>query len=81
MNNSALTETYATTFSITGATDLGSNKWALNNGGITYTFDEATGALSITAVPEPSTYGLIGAGSLALFAAVRRRRKLAGKAA
>jgi hypothetical protein len=35
----------------------------------------------VSAVPEPSTYGLIGAGALAAVAVVRRRRKLAGKAA
>ena len=34
-----------------------------------------------TAVPEPSTYGLLGAGALAAVAFVRRRRKFAGKAA
>jgi fibronectin-binding autotransporter adhesin len=33
------------------------------------------GTLNFTAVPEPSTYGLIGAGALALVAAVRRRRR------
>ncbi len=41
----------------------------------------ANGVLSFTAVPEPSTYGLIGAGTLAAVAFVRRRRKLAGKVA
>lgn len=40
-------------------------------------FDNATGLLSITAVPEPSTYGLLGAGALAAVAFVRRRRRLA----
>ena len=35
----------------------------------------------VTAVPEPSTYGLIGAGALAGFAFVRRRRRHAGKVA
>lgn len=36
---------------------------------------------TVTAVPEPSTYGLMGAGALAAAAIVRRRRKHAGKAA
>ena len=36
--------------------------------------------LTATAVPEPSTYGLLGAGALAAVAFVRRRRKFAGKA-
>jgi fibronectin-binding autotransporter adhesin len=45
------------------------------------TFDNATGNLNFAAVPEPSTYGLIGAGALAAVAFVRRRRKLAGKVA
>ncbi len=37
------------------------------------------GTLSFSAVPEPSAYGLIGAGALAAVAFVRRRRKLSGK--
>lgn len=36
--------------------------------------------ISVTAVPEPSTYGLMGAGALAAVAIVRRRRKDAGAA-
>lgn len=39
------------------------------------------GNLVVSAVPEPSTYGLIGAGALAAVAFVRRRRKAAGIAA
>jgi hypothetical protein len=34
-----------------------------------------------TAVPEPSTYGLIGAGALALAALLRRRRQPSAAAA
>ena len=39
------------------------------------TFNNSTGTLSFAAVPEPSTYGLIGAGALAALSVVRRRRK------
>jgi len=39
-------------------------------------FDNATGQLLFTAVPEPSTYGLLGAGALAALAMVRRRRAI-----
>lgn len=38
-------------------------------------FDNASGNLVFTAVPEPGTYGLLGAGALAGVAFVRRRRK------
>ena len=49
---------------------------AVNSGSTTMTVDNFT----TTAVPEPSTYGLMGAGALAA-AAVRRRRKNAKLAA
>ena len=39
------------------------------------------GIAGVSAVPEPSTYGLIGAGALAGAAFVRRRRRHAGKVA
>jgi hypothetical protein len=46
-----------------------------------FTLSGNNALLTVTAVPEPSEYGLIGAGALAAVAFVRRRRKLAGKAA
>ena len=42
-------------------------------------YDQPTGALTITAVPEPSTYGF-GLGAIALAAAAIRRRKRQAKA-
>lgn len=48
-----------------------------NNAANVATFDATTGSLVFTAVPEPSTYGLMGAGALAVAAFVRRRRQRA----
>lgn len=38
-------------------------------------FNNATGVITFTAVPEPSIYGLLGAGALAGVAFVRRRKR------
>ncbi|MEK0437030.1 MAG: hypothetical protein RLZZ233_1, partial [Verrucomicrobiota bacterium] len=54
-------------FTYTGGTASDASLWALN-------FDTANGAITLTAVPEPSTYGF-GLGALALAAAALRRRK------
>lgn len=56
------------TFSITG---YDTTNWLAS-------LNAATGQLSFSTVPEPSAYGLIGAGSLAAAAFVRRRRRVAG---
>lgn len=44
---------------------------------VNYSAAFSQGVLTVTAVPEPATYGLLGAGALAGVAVVRRRRKLA----
>ena len=54
-------------FTITGYDNVGYIASLSNAGVLSFT----------TAVPEPSTYGLIGAGALAAVAFVRRRRKTA----
>ncbi len=52
--------------------------WTLDSGQQTLTFDQTTGDLSITAVPEPSTYAaLLGAAALGLAAWRRRTRRVA----
>lgn len=56
----------------------GTATWANNLGGATYSLDNA-GNISVSAIPEPSTYGLMGAGALAAVSLIRRRR-LAAKA-
>ena len=62
----------ASTFTVTGWTDLGGDKWSFVQGSSTYVFDEATGI--VTAVPEPAAWGLMGVGLLTLTAVWRRRR-------
>ncbi|MGI9110488.1 MAG: autotransporter-associated beta strand repeat-containing protein, partial [Opitutales bacterium] len=54
-------------FTYTGGTASAASLWAID-------FNTANGAITLTAVPEPSTYGL-GLGALALAAAAIRRRK------
>lgn len=74
VNNATLTETYSGTFAVGGGFSDGDNDnvWTFTNGsGIEYSFAEATGTLSVTAVPEPSIALLGGLGVLGL---LRRRR-------
>jgi autotransporter-associated beta strand protein len=60
-------------FTYTGGTASAASLWAID-------FNTANGAITLTAVPEPSTYG-IGLGALALAAAaIRRRRRQEKKA-
>ncbi|MFZ0616618.1 MAG: PEP-CTERM sorting domain-containing protein, partial [Chthoniobacterales bacterium] len=46
--------------------------WSGSNAGVTYQFSDSTGKLTVQAVPEPSTYALLGLGVLALLVACRR---------
>ncbi|TXI84091.1 MAG: PEP-CTERM sorting domain-containing protein, partial [Cupriavidus sp.] len=73
---SLLAETFSSTFSVYTSTNLtnpwteNANVWTYVNGGVTYSFSEATGIL--TAVPEPTTALLFGGGLMVLL--LRRRR-------
>jgi MYXO-CTERM domain-containing protein len=59
-------------FAYTGDTASDAGLWMIN-------FNDTTGAITLTAVPEPSTYGF-GLGALALAAAAIRRRRQTKKA-
>ena len=65
---STITETFGSTFTVAGWTDMGSY-WTTSANGTTYSFDEITGVL---AIPEPSTGALL-LGGLGLLLGLRRR--------
>jgi len=71
------TATYGATFSVLNFTEtgVGSGVWEKVNSGVTYQFDQSLSTLSVTAVPESSTWALLGAG-LAAMAFLRRSRRL-----
>lgn len=71
VNRGSLTGTsFAATFQVAGFSET-DNIWTNLSG---FSFDEATGILSYSAVPEPSTYAaLLGVGMFALSAGRRRR--------
>jgi hypothetical protein len=48
--------------------------WSGSNDGVTYQFNDATGQLSVQAVPEPSTWALLGLGALGMLMFNRGRK-------
>jgi hypothetical protein len=64
------TTTYGATFSIPGFTNPVPGKW---RSGL-YKFDQATGVLSVTPVPEPAGVALVGLALAGAAAASRKRR-------
>jgi len=54
--------------------------WSGINAGVTYQFNEATGILAVQAVPEPSTYALLGLGALGMLVVLRRRKLVRSEA-
>ena len=50
------------------------NLWSGSNEGVTYQFNDSTGKLTVQAVPEPSTWALLGLGVLGMLIAYRCRR-------
>jgi len=60
-----------------GSSDLSdlNGLWSGINAGVTYQFNVTTGILAVQAIPEPSTYALLGLGAVALVAHILRRRR------
>ncbi|MET0263389.1 MAG: PEP-CTERM sorting domain-containing protein, partial [Rariglobus sp.] len=69
VNNGTLTESFSGSFVVNGFTESG-NIWTNGSG---LSFNEATGILSYSAVPEPSTYALLAGAGLLAFACIRRK--------
>jgi autotransporter-associated beta strand protein len=66
-------ETYGTSFSITSFTDGDADNIWTNGAG--FSFDEASGILSYSAIPEPSTYAFFAGSGMLLIAFVRRKTR------
>lgn len=56
VDNAALTETYTANFTVVGFSDVGGNKWEKTVGSKKYTFDEATGILSLGSAASYTTW-------------------------
>jgi hypothetical protein len=54
--------------------------WSGSNAGVTYQFSDSTGKLTVQAVPEPSTYALLGLGALGMLVVLRRRKLVRSEA-
>lgn len=68
---SVTNQSFSGTFAVSGFTE-NANIWTNGSG---FSFSEATGILSYSsAIPEPSSIGLLGGGIAVMFAAVRRKR-------
>lgn len=56
VNNASLEETYSSSFSVEGFTDVGDNKWEKTIGSKKYTFDEVTGTLTLGAAASYASW-------------------------
>lgn len=72
IDNSTLLESYGSTFSVAGFTDLGSGVWS--NGA--YEFSQTTGVLT-SVIPEPSSFASFAGLACIGWVATRRRRQAA----
>lgn len=82
-STAVLRGTYTATDLVSGTYSSGNanSQYPLNvsaiGGTILSSFDSVNNVTTLSVVPEPSTYGILGAGALAGVAFVRRRRKAA----
>lgn len=65
VNAADLAETYGSTFSVVGFSDVGGDLWQTSANGVDYQFSELTGVLTV--IPEPSSLALVGLGLVGAF--------------
>ncbi len=72
VDTSTLSVTWGSAFEVVDFTQLGAGLWSRSEGATTYTFDQSTGRLVTSVVPEPSAV-MLGLGGLIVVALLRRR--------